>query len=41
MIYKKRGHGILKEDDTRAKKTIARAKLTKVSDDELIFCKIM
>lgn len=41
MIYKKRGHGILKEDDTRAKKTIARTKHTKVSDDELIFCKIM
>jgi len=29
MIYKKRGHGILKEDDARAKKTIARAKPTK------------
>ena len=30
MIYKKRGHGILKKDDTRAKKTIARAKLIKL-----------
>ena len=30
MIYKKRGHGILKKDDTRAKKAIARAKLIKL-----------